>query len=247
MLCAWLCNNTGFRETTRCNDSFTHDLVRPQCILLLGSSICQTPRLLLRPFCHQLVQGWCVRVRTIGTTHGRTIRIFCLFAQNLDAEGEMWMLTDCAHHTTTLPPSHATPFCCGVQTGLNCVDNSPGGFRDANDPTIKTEGQCKARCCTMLGCSAYQWVTASAPNHHQCMIGFLSSAAVCLHDSPKERHFEGGSMYPVPQPPDGTVRFFRHDFALEEAIGSHACSLKASMRTTNGIPLGWPLSYRFTL
>jgi len=30
----------------------------------------------------------------------------------------------------------------------------------------------------------------------------------------------------------------RQDFALEDAIGSHACSLEASMRVTNGIPLG---------
>jgi hypothetical protein len=29
--------------------------------------------------------------------------------------------------------------------------------------------------------------------------------------------------------------------ALEDAIGSHACSLEANMRVTNGIPLGSPL------
>jgi hypothetical protein len=45
----------------------------------------------------------------------------------------------------------------------------------------------------------------------------------------------------------GTVRVFRQDFALEDAIGSHACSLEASSRATNGIPLRRPLSYRFTL
>jgi hypothetical protein len=44
-----------------------------------------------------------------------------------------------------------------------------------------------------------------------------------------------------------TVRVFRQKFTLEDAIGSHACSLEASMRVTNGIPLGRPLSYRFTL
>jgi hypothetical protein len=36
----------------------------------------------------------------------------------------------------------------------------------------------------------------------------------------------------------GTVRVFRQEFALEDGIGSHACSLEASMRVTNGIPLG---------
>jgi uncharacterized membrane protein YgcG len=40
---------------------------------------------------------------------------------------------------------------------------------------------------------------------------------------------------------DGTVLFFRQKFTLEDAIGSHACSLEANMRVTKGIPLGWPL------
>jgi senataxin len=34
---------------------------------------------------------------------------------------------------------------------------------------------------------------------------------------------------------------FRTEFALEDAIGSHACSLEANMRVTNGTPLGSPL------
>jgi hypothetical protein len=45
----------------------------------------------------------------------------------------------------------------------------------------------------------------------------------------------------------GTVRVFRQKFTLEDAIGSHACSLEANMRVTNGIPLGSSLSYRLTL
>jgi hypothetical protein len=39
----------------------------------------------------------------------------------------------------------------------------------------------------------------------------------------------------------GTVPVFRQDFALEDAIGSHACSLETSMHLLNGIPLGWSL------
>ena len=39
----------------------------------------------------------------------------------------------------------------------------------------------------------------------------------------------------------GTVRVLRQKFTLEDAIGSHACSLEANMRVTNGIPLGSPL------
>ena len=40
---------------------------------------------------------------------------------------------------------------------------------------------------------------------------------------------------------EGTVRVFRHKFTLEDDIGSHACSLEASRRVTNDIPLGSPL------
>jgi hypothetical protein len=39
----------------------------------------------------------------------------------------------------------------------------------------------------------------------------------------------------------GTVPVFRQILALEDAIGSHACSFEANMRATNGIPLGSPL------
>jgi hypothetical protein len=39
----------------------------------------------------------------------------------------------------------------------------------------------------------------------------------------------------------GTVRVFRQMFALEDATGSHACSLEANMHVTNGTPLGIPL------
>jgi hypothetical protein len=45
------------------------------------------------------------------------------------------------------------------------------------------------------------------------------------------------------------VRFFFSDrkVTLEDAIGSHACSLEANMRVTNGIPLGSSPSYQLTL
>jgi hypothetical protein len=36
----------------------------------------------------------------------------------------------------------------------------------------------------------------------------------------------------------GTVRVFRQKVTLEDAIESHACSLEANTRVTNGIPLG---------
>jgi ABC-type multidrug transport system fused ATPase/permease subunit len=39
----------------------------------------------------------------------------------------------------------------------------------------------------------------------------------------------------------GTVRVFRRNFALEDAIRSHACSLEVSLRVTNVIPIGCSL------
>jgi hypothetical protein len=39
-------------------------------------------------------------------------------------------------------------------------------------------------------------------------------------------------------PPVGSGARFRQKFTLENAIGSHACSLQANTRVTNGIPLG---------
>ena len=37
------------------------------------------------------------------------------------------------------------------------------------------------------------------------------------------------------------MRVFRHGFALDEAIGSRACSLDSNMRVINSIPLGCQL------
>ena len=36
----------------------------------------------------------------------------------------------------------------------------------------------------------------------------------------------------------GPLCVFRQEFTLEDAIGSHVCSLQASKRVTDGIPLG---------
>ena len=51
---------------------------------------------------------------------------------------------------------------------------------------------------------------------------------------------EGGRSI-ASTPEAGTVRVFRQKFTLEDAIGSHACSLEANMRVTNDIPLGCSL------
>jgi hypothetical protein len=44
---------------------------------------------------------------------------------------------------------------------------------------------------------------------------------------------------------EGTVRAFRQKCTLEDVIGSHACSLEANIRVTNGIPLGSSLLLPF--
>jgi iduronate 2-sulfatase len=43
------------------------------------------------------------------------------------------------------------------------------------------------------------------------------------------------------------ARLFDRDLHSRMPLVPHACSLQASRRVTNGIPLGWPLSYRFAL
>jgi hypothetical protein len=43
------------------------------------------------------------------------------------------------------------------------------------------------------------------------------------------------------------ARISHRKFSLDDGIGSRACSFQVSKRATNVIPLGFPLSYRFTL
>jgi hypothetical protein len=49
------------------------------------------------------------------------------------------------------------------------------------------------------------------------------------------------NTYMIVEMAEVTVRVFEQDFAIEDAIGSHACSLEANIRVTIGIPLGSPL------
>jgi hypothetical protein len=77
------------------------------------------------------------------------------------------------------------------------------------------------------------------------------------HYNPYNTTLQAAAAEPAPTPaqrdvddPDAieAVRlFFPEKFTLEDAIGSHACSLEANMRVTNGIPLGSSLSYQLTL
>jgi hypothetical protein len=46
---------------------------------------------------------------------------------------------------------------------------------------------------------------------------------------------------------EGNGARFSTDFAREDAIGSHACTLEVSTRVSNGILLGCSLSYQLTL
>jgi hypothetical protein len=71
--------------------------------------------------------------------------------------------------------------------------------------------------------------------------GKKTESTVLLVDSPDDAASTDASTSHVGVIPDikvGTVRVFRHEFTLEDAIGSHACSLEASMYVTNGISLG---------
>jgi hypothetical protein len=70
------------------------------------------------------------------------------------------------------------------------------------------------------------------PHQHQA----LARAMVVTGHPPPLRH----KM--LRQSLAGTMRVFRKAFTLEDVIGSHTCSLEASMRVTNGIPLGCTLA-----
>jgi hypothetical protein len=74
----------------------------------------------------------------------------------------------------------------------------------------------------------------TVPSNATSVHTFLPSALLMLshHDAGSDQ----GVCHSV-----GMVRVFRQKFTLEDAIGSHACSLEANTRVTNGIPLGCSL------
>jgi hypothetical protein len=72
-----------------------------------------------------------------------------------------------------------------------------------------------------------------------CKAPYFLHENVCIAACPATNYYEG--KYTEVSLADGTVRVFRQTFTLEDAIGSHACSLEANIRVTNGIPLGSPL------
>jgi hypothetical protein len=120
---------------------------------------------------------------------------------------------------------------CGLATPFHtCFSSQPGlsnGFKYRtclHTKTIGTRGrltwwQRMKRCCT----TTLGWQTETAQ---------VCSAAMrkCTTDvRPAQARVLGG---------------FRQKFTPEDAIGSHACSLEASMHVTNGIPLGSSLLLR---
>jgi hypothetical protein len=57
---------------------------------------------------------------------------------------------------------------------------------------------------------------------------------MCQHVEERELLFRAGTLH-------RHVARFRQGCTLDDAIGSHACTLEANMRVTNGIPLRCPL------
>jgi hypothetical protein len=77
----------------------------------------------------------------------------------------------------------------------------------------------------------HTFVSGSASFSYPCLLTFL---CVTPLKAKSVNQLNVVGLLSVP----GTVRVFRQKFTLEDAIGSHACSLEASTRVTNGIPLG---------
>jgi hypothetical protein len=92
--------------------------------------------------------------------------------------------------------------------------------------------------------------TATPVAGGQFPVGFFGAAAAPVPTSNKPKKKERATVVQHLgiacaasgiNPIEGTVRVFRQNFALDDAIGSPTCSLEADMRVTNGIPLGSPL------
>jgi hypothetical protein len=78
-----------------------------------------------------------------------------------------------------------------------------------------------------------------------CLIAIVFLRKYNLKASVEIKRVEGKYRSPIyahlSRTLDGTVLLFRQKSTLEDAIGSHACSLQANRRVTNGIHLGCSL------
>jgi hypothetical protein len=77
--------------------------------------------------------------------------------------------------------------------------------------------------------------------------GNFRTGSLSLRSNMRFHLDEGAGLYGSTNPRDyhisqqwfGMVLDFELNFALEDAVGSHTCSLEVSKRVTNRIPLGW--------
>jgi hypothetical protein len=150
------------------------------------------------------------------------------------------------HLVTLLPPSvRVTGF-----PDAGFFMDAPGYVADFQgaDPVwnVTGSGGTNANCLAAYP-AAEAWKCLLAPfilEHIQADIYIMNSAydawqignnhPGCVSTASKPCNDSGVQAY-------GMVRVFQQKFTLEDAIGSHACSLEANTRVTNGIPLGCSL------
>jgi hypothetical protein len=113
-------------------------------------------------------------------------------------------------------------------------------------PTCQMDLEVECTACVVLVRDTAKWIGRKVDGRCARMPGTVSSPAVTIIGTTRL-----GGTFPNSAGPNRkglcTVRVFRQKFTLEDAIGSHACSLEANMRVANGIPLGSSLSYQLTL
>jgi hypothetical protein len=99
---------------------------------------------------------------------------------------------------------------------------------------------------TVVTTTATTSTTTAKSNGAACgCTGYISGASetdhvLCIHQSSGSNEYQQCSSYGVTSL-RCAVRVFRQKVTIDDAIGSHACSLEASRHVDNGIPLGCPL------
>ena len=105
---------------------------------------------------------------------------------------------------------------------------------------------CCSTASTQLSTSLFRWKILETPRFVAGMYVtygtdpiWEGSTAVSSRQMSRRMAIDFSGCRPVRSATPCTVRVFRHDFAFEYVIGSHACSLEVNMRLTKSIPLGY--------
>jgi hypothetical protein len=148
-------------------------------------------------------------------------------------EGTVECLRGGSSQCECLMVSETVPVCLGpcwddIVTALECGDDLPAIDRFTGKPEVASEIVPNAK---DEGSKVACEITTASKTLSGCVAKDVR-ALECLQEGKTQCECLLAS---------GTVRVFRQKITLEDAIGSHACSLEGNMRGINGIPLGCSL------